>query len=610
MSTAKDSLLARASTQSALSNGVGLDGLPDSSRRLRSNTASNNLRKASVVSESDEIRRMSYRTCSTAMVRERIEEENERLDDGKRRSSSESSESGKELVSSSSVASSRSGSTDDIDDEEDEPDAVEMDMKKYNLVNQENVLYGIHKENGSRKLFAGSFEVLVDEMINIEIPNPDYMFAFLLSFRSFGKPVQLLGHLVKRFETTAPESLSKADQIKFNRKTLIPLRLRITNVLKTWINDHFSDFRDDEQLLQAFYDFTDGTMYQSGMVKPADLLQKLMQRKLSEAIMDQEEPYSWAGNVLETFQGSEESSSSSSKESSSLSGPGTIRIPNVKFTRFRALQSRDKPKPILPKKKRNKPLSLLHIAPEEMARQLTLLEHRMFLRLKPSEFMNTSWNTARASTQAPNIMAMIKQFNIVSQWVATEIVLEVDDKKRTAVLKFFIELAKYTYELRNFNTTMEIVSGLLISPVWRLKPTWESLSEDVLVQFDRLSALMSSRKDHQRLRTEMSVAVTPCIMFIGLVLGDILSVDSLPSETENGLINFDKHARTCALIRDLHQNQFGEYNFEPVKPILTFLKDAKIVEDDVLSQESEKRLQGKGRREELELMTVDGSVSF
>ena len=42
--------------------------------------------------------------------------------------------------------------------------------------------------------------------------------------------------------------------------------------------------------------------------------------------------------------------------------------------------------------------------------------------------------------QAPNIMAMIQRFNVVSRWVATEIVQGEDITLRASVLNHFLEV--------------------------------------------------------------------------------------------------------------------------------------------------------------------------
>lgn len=65
--------------------------------------------------------------------------------------------------------------------------------------------------------------------------------------------------------------------------------------------------------------------------------------------------------------------------------------------------------------------------------------------------------------------ALISHFNTVSEWVATEIIALTDLKDRLAMLVKFINMAQYCFENKNFNTALEVVSALNMSPVARLK---------------------------------------------------------------------------------------------------------------------------------------------
>lgn len=68
---------------------------------------------------------------------------------------------------------------------------------------------------------------------------------------------------------------------------------------------------------------------------------------------------------------------------------------------------------------------------------------------------------------------MIQRFNRVSSWVATEILLVANMKKRASVIKHFIQMAVACLEIRNFNTLLEITAGLNFSVIQRLRKTWK-----------------------------------------------------------------------------------------------------------------------------------------
>lgn len=86
-----------------------------------------------------------------------------------------------------------------------------------------------------------------------------------------------------------------------------------------------------------------------------------------------------------------------------------------------------------------------------------------------------------------SIDAMIRRFNQVSMWVATEIVVTMNVKKRASLIKHFILIAKEAEKLNNFNSLLEITAGLNLSMIQRLRKTWKvcilqsSLSSFVII---------------------------------------------------------------------------------------------------------------------------------
>lgn len=58
-------------------------------------------------------------------------------------------------------------------------------------------------------------------------PDVEYMNAFLLTYRSFMNPLELIEKLLLRYCITPPESLKEEEQIKnFSEKIQMPVRLR------------------------------------------------------------------------------------------------------------------------------------------------------------------------------------------------------------------------------------------------------------------------------------------------------------------------------------------------------------------------------------------------
>ena len=53
--------------------------------------------------------------------------------------------------------------------------------------------------------------------------------------------------------------------------------------------------------------------------------------------------------------------------------------------------------------------------------------------------------------------------------MATEVLTVLDPRSRGMLIEKFIDVAKHCLELRNYNTTISVTSGLSLSAVRRLK---------------------------------------------------------------------------------------------------------------------------------------------
>ena len=72
--------------------------------------------------------------------------------------------------------------------------------------------------------------------------DPMFLSLFLLVFRSFTTSAELFSQLVKRFDVQPPGDLKTADQIATFKKTQMQVRVRVCNVFKNWLQNHFYDF--------------------------------------------------------------------------------------------------------------------------------------------------------------------------------------------------------------------------------------------------------------------------------------------------------------------------------------------------------------------------------
>jgi hypothetical protein len=76
------------------------------------------------------------------------------------------------------------------------------------------------------------------------------------------------------------------------------------------------------------------------------------------------------------------------------------------------IHNRAPPRPILPVNLTGA-VGLVDLNPEEVARQLTLIEYDLYKAIKPWECLNQAWTKKNKEEKAPNILAVIKRFNRV-----------------------------------------------------------------------------------------------------------------------------------------------------------------------------------------------------
>lgn len=113
------------------------------------------------------------------------------------------------------------------------PPAEPEVIKKYDEWGRE-ILIKNHR-NGKYEITAGTLQTLVESLAEEASPDTIYIEVFLLTFRHFMTPVQLLSLLQKRFRFQS-ETPNVASII----------RVRVMSVLKKWVERHEYDFQTVE----------------------------------------------------------------------------------------------------------------------------------------------------------------------------------------------------------------------------------------------------------------------------------------------------------------------------------------------------------------------------
>eukprot|EP01112_Ceratiomyxa_fruticulosa_P003017 TRINITY_DN13423_c0_g1_i2.p1 TRINITY_DN13423_c0_g1~~TRINITY_DN13423_c0_g1_i2.p1 ORF type:complete len:698 (+),score=159.41 TRINITY_DN13423_c0_g1_i2:79-2172(+) len=393
-----------------------------------------------------------------------------------------------------------------FDEEEPEPESPDLILQK--------------SDDGEYLVKGGTLEKLVERLAWHKTPDTEFTAAFLLTYRSFTTPTELLNLLIARYNIQAPPTAtSEKDLARFDLKKKI-IQLRVANVLKMWLDKHFHDFEKDQELLNQVDLFIINQLMVDKEAVAMNLKKLLTNRKVKLEL-------SWSDEA-----------------------PSTINT---------------------------RPESLfIDFDPTEVARQLTLIEEKIFKSIELKECLGQAWNKADKDELAPNIVTMIRRFNLVSTWVATEIVKAEILKDRATILTKFIAIAEKCREIGNFNAIMEILAGLQNSAIYRLKKTWEKVNSKQQIQdtYNALMALMSNKGNFKDYRAALHSCHPPCIPYLGVYLTDLTFIEDGMKNTLNGrddLINFDKRRKVSVVIREIQQYQQTPYHFNVEDTISTYL---------------------------------------
>ncbi|KAI9320924.1 hypothetical protein BX666DRAFT_1251635 [Dichotomocladium elegans] len=295
---------------------------------------------------------------------------------------------------------------------------------------------------------------------------------------------------------------------------------------------------------------------------------------------------------------------------------------------------------------------ILYYRSERMAKQLCLIESQVLRTIDWEEMVHCRWTKMAAKDSLPGddtseftdddldrpdvnytrrarqiqlaraeheggIEQVIKRFNAVCQWVASEIVRTRALDERVRVVEKFIRLAQKCKLYCNFATLVQILLGLQSPAVSRLRKTWDKVGSSEKQLLHQLSDFTSPMKNwkhirdamtevaeeygmspvevqielpgtNQHAKTKIKIPFGGCIPFLGIYLSDLVfnseqppylqpshdhhriyyannrMLNNTPPVLKQPLVNFRKYRITATVIKRVltFQSLARRYSFD------------------------------------------------
>ncbi|KAK4057256.1 cell division cycle- protein [Microbotryomycetes sp. JL221] len=345
-----------------------------------------------------------------------------------------------------------------------------------------------------------------------------YLSAFLMTYRTFCTPYDLLDCLADRYMVVQPEGLTPEELKEWEMRKLKPVRARTANVIKTWVRDYM-DTDIEPDVSRRIADFATNVM--RDRVQSPQII-KVVEERMAGVAPRQ------LGNLA----------------------PGAP------------------PQPIVSRSLRK--IKLLDLDPLEIARQISIMDGKLFGKITPQECLGKAWPREFGS-DSPNISAMIDMSNAVTRWVTETILAQEEVKKRATIIRHFILIAERCLALNNFSTLIHIIAGLNSTPIHRLRRTWENVSQKSMVSLGMLNNLMRPDKNYKEYREHLRRVTPPCVYLTDWTFIGDGNPDMLREKPNQ--INFNKRQKASELILMIKLHQSTTYNLVAVPSIAQFLQD-------------------------------------
>ncbi|KAI9594168.1 ras guanine nucleotide exchange factor domain-containing protein [Syncephalis fuscata] len=297
--------------------------------------------------------------------------------------------------------------------------AAEQPFTPWFLKNEHTPMDLMYNMEGT--VSSGTLRALIDQLTpHDSIADALFTRTFLTCFRLFCKPTDFAQLLYLRYALKPPSNLNNEECKTWLDKKLVPVRLRVFNIVKLWFESYWIP-EEDIECLRDLKRFVAGPiMHMSPLLAKRLLLTMKEKVKRNRSHIQLPHRPSWVGGPL---------SADLNRRSAIMEHTTPVTAPLSGI------------------------LTLFDIEPTELANQITLMEWDLFILIEPHELIGQSFSK-KDDAIAPNVKAVVAFTRELTVWVTETIIFEADLKRRAEIVRYFIKLGDACFKLGNLDARL------------------------------------------------------------------------------------------------------------------------------------------------------------
>jgi len=377
---------------------------------------------------------------------------------------------------------------------------------------------------------AGTLPALVERLTLDYLKPPQeikFRHAFLSTFKSFTTADMVFDQLAGLFKMAPPVYLSEDEIEEWKEKKQKSTQQRVLTLFTIWLEDH-NLIKQDPHIVHRLQGFLQSITDPHLLAIPAKLILEAIDR--------------------------------------------LSHVPLVPMTHLTPVQTHKRRKqPRLPV------TELAKMDAQEIAQQLTLIEHRLYAKIRVQE----CWEWGRTGGMLHDFTSTHDK---LASWVKASILNLPHVAKRAEVVDFWITCAEECRAINNISSMHAIVNALSSHVISRLDQTWAHTTQAAVL--DNLLAFANPANRFAAYRAAIRACQIPCVPYIGMWLTEIAQINDRDPDTVSSnnrdlaissLINFAKRAKWYDILEQMLRFQNKPYTFMDVPHTMEYIEGNLVI---------------------------------